>query len=102
MSRRLYSSADTGSHRISEFLINPNYGDSDPLQKKFVSNLQDLVSVDGLPLSFVSGLGFRNLIYDINLQQSITKTASKKCHKVYILNIESLNNMFFVKRLFLA
>ncbi|XP_035716470.1 uncharacterized protein LOC110853441 isoform X2 [Folsomia candida] len=42
------------------------YSKSDPIQALFDSNLQDLISVDGLPYSFINGLGFRNLIHDLN------------------------------------
>ncbi|OXA49092.1 Zinc finger BED domain-containing protein 4 [Folsomia candida] len=67
----LEQKSNVESHSLSEFFNNPSYSDTDPLQKKFVTNLQDLVSVDGFPLSFVSGLGFSNLIHEINPRLNI-------------------------------
>ncbi|XP_035711192.1 uncharacterized protein LOC118436722 isoform X1 [Folsomia candida] len=56
------------NHKVNEFFhSNQNkYNKNEPIQSKFNSNLQDLVSVDGLPFSFVNWLGFRNLVSDLN------------------------------------
>lgn len=55
-------------HKVQQFFqsTQTKFGKNDPIQARFTSNLQDLVSVDGLPFSFVNGMGCRNLVDELN------------------------------------
>lgn len=58
------------NHKLTEFKGNkPNtqkYKDGDPIQRRFMDSLADMIAIDGLPMSFVEGRAFRQLISNLD------------------------------------
>lgn len=61
----------TLSKPLDKFFIKNKLKSTDPRQQDFLKSIVDMIAIDGLPISFVEGLGFRGLMEKIAPQYKI-------------------------------